>query len=129
MLVSIKESPLYRIANVRSIAFFGASNKIPAMGAAQLSSLLSLGFEGPVYPIHPTEICLHDLKVYRSVLDLPETPDLAAIRLSRDIVCQTMKEYGQKGIRQAIVVSRGVREASEKGEQRVILSSLSGQLL
>jgi acetyl-CoA synthetase (ADP-forming) len=61
MILNIKESPLFRIVNPRSIAFFGASNRFSSMGTNQLSSLKSLGFEGQIYPIHPQE---------RQVLDL-----------------------------------------------------------
>ena len=54
MIEEIKDSPLYPIINPRSIAFFGASNRFSSMGTNQLSSLKSLGFEGRIYPIHPS---------------------------------------------------------------------------
>ena len=40
MLGNIEESPLYNIANPRSVAFFGASNQITSMGTHLLVSLL-----------------------------------------------------------------------------------------
>ena len=46
MLKSIEESPLYGIAYPKSIAFFGASNNISAMGTNQLISIQALGYEG-----------------------------------------------------------------------------------
>ena len=110
MLKSIKESPLYPIANPGSIAFFGASNNISSMGTIQLMSLMALGFEGTVYPVHPKEKQVQDLKAYRSVMDLPETPDLAVLVLPTSIVPQILEECGKKGIRHAIVVSGGFKE-------------------
>ena len=115
MLKSIKESPLFRIVNPRSIAFFGASNRFSSMGTNQLSSLKSLGFEGQIYPIHLKEKQVLGLKAYPSVLELPAVPDLAVMVLPNQIVPQVMEECGQKGIRNAIVVSGGFREVGGEG--------------
>jgi len=38
MLSSVKENPLYKIVNPESIAFFGASNNVSAMGTTQIHS-------------------------------------------------------------------------------------------
>lgn len=115
MFKSIKESPLYQIANPKSIAFFGASNSISAMGTNLLLSLLDLGFEGAVYPVHPKEEQVQNLKAYKNVLDLPEVPDLAVLVLPTRIVCQTMEACGKKGIKHAIVVSGGFKEKGGQG--------------
>ena len=115
MLKSIEDSPLYRIANPRSFAFFGASNNFMSMGSIMLSSLLGGGFEGPIYPVHPKEELVQGLKAYRSVKDLPVAPDLAVLVLPTDIVNRTLEECGRKGIRRAIVVSGGFKEVGDRG--------------
>jgi acetyl-CoA synthetase (ADP-forming) len=53
MLKDITESPLYRIANPQSLAFFGASNNVQSMGTNQLLSVMSMGFEGKDFS-HPS---------------------------------------------------------------------------
>jgi len=115
MSESIEKSPLYRIVNPGSIAFLGASNNFAAMGSMLLSSLQALGFEGPVYPVHPSEKQVQGLTAYRSVFDLPETPDLAVMVLPTRITAEKLEECGQKGIRHAIVVSGGFREVGGDG--------------
>ena len=115
MITSIEESPLYRIANPRSIAFFGASNNFMRMGSILLSSVEALGYEGAIYPIHPTEKQVLGHKAYRSILDLPEIPDLAIIVLPTAIVCQAMEECGRKGIKHVVVVSGGFKETGAEG--------------
>ncbi len=115
MIQSITESPLYPIVNPRSIAFFGASNNFTRMGSIMLSSVQALGYEGTIYPVHMTEQEVRGLKAYPDVMALPEIPDLAIIILPTEIVCQTMEACGQKGIRHAIVVSGGFREAGPEG--------------
>ncbi|MBN1653339.1 MAG: CoA-binding protein [Deltaproteobacteria bacterium] len=115
MIKSITESPLYRIINPRSIAIFGASNNFSRMGSIILSSVQALGYEGAIYPIHPTEKVVRGLKAYPTIADLPEIPDLAIIVLPTEIVCRTINECGRKGIRHAVVVSGGFRETGAEG--------------
>jgi acyl-CoA synthetase (NDP forming) len=115
MIRSIEESPLYPIVNPRSIAFFGASNTFTRMGSMMLSSVQALGYEGKLYPIHQKEKEVRGLKAYAHIADLPEIPDLAIIVLPTEIVCTTLAECGRKGIKHAIVVSGGFREAGPEG--------------
>ena len=115
MINSIMESPLFPIANPKSIAFFGASNNYTTMGTMQFMSMKEMGFPGMVYPIHPKEIEVQGYKAYRSVNDLPEIPDLAFIVLPTRLVCDIIKECGLKGIRRAVVISGGFREVGEEG--------------
>jgi acyl-CoA synthetase (NDP forming) len=115
MIRSIHESPLYRIVNPRSIAFFGASNNFSRMGSIMLSSVQALGYEGAIYPVHQTEQEVRGLRAYPDVPSLPEVPDLAIIVLPTEVVCDTLEACGRKGVKQAIVVSGGFREAGPEG--------------
>jgi len=115
MIDSIYESPLYAIVNPKSIAFFGASNNFMRMGSMILSSVQALGYEGNIYPVHLQEKEVRGLTAYASIMDLPEIPDLAIIVLPTNIVCQTLAACGQKGVKHAIIVSGGFREAGPEG--------------
>jgi acetyl-CoA synthetase (ADP-forming) len=115
MIPSIEASPLYRIANPKSIVIFGASNSITSMGTSLLDSVLNLGFEGEIYPIHPKENRVQNLTAYRSVLDLPSVPDLAMFVLPTRIVSEALDACGRKGIRHAIVISGGFKEVGGEG--------------
>ncbi len=106
---------LHTIVNPGSIAFFGASNRFSSMGTNQLNSVLDLGFEGHVYPIHPMEKSVLGLKAYPKVADLPEVPDLAVMVLPTRVVPQVMEECGHKGIKHAVVVSGGFKEVGGEG--------------
>ena len=117
MIQEIRQSPLYRIANPRSIAFFGASNNVASMGSGILGSLRAQGFEGPVYPVHPRESEVQGLAAYGDVRDLPETPDLAVMVLPTTAVPDVLEGCGQKGIRQAVIVSGGFQEVGAEGAQ------------
>lgn len=109
------ESPLFPIANPKSIAFFGASNNFSAMGTGILRSILSLGYTGTIYPVHPKEARVLDLDAFKRVEDLPEAPDMAFIVLPTRIVCETLDVCGRKGIRHAVIVSAGFNEVGGEG--------------
>ena len=115
MIKFIEESPLYRIANARSMAFFGASNNVSSMGTQLLMTAQAGDFKGDIYPVHLKEKSVLGLDAYRSVADLPEVPDLAVIVLPTGVVNPTLKACGKKGIKQAVVVSGGFKEMGEKG--------------
>ncbi len=115
MIESIEASPLYPIANPKSIVLFGASNNVTSMGTSLLDSVLDLGFKGEIYPVHPKEDRVQNLKAYRSVLDLPNVPELALIVLPTRIVSEAMDACGRKGIKHAIVISGGFKEVGGEG--------------
>jgi acyl-CoA synthetase (NDP forming) len=117
MQPSAKSSPLHRMINPESIAFFGASNSFSSMGTNQLTSILKLGFAGNIYPVHPKETRVLGLKAFQNVQDIPEVPDLAVLVLPTRIVPEILEQCARKGIQYAIVVSGGFREVGGKGVQ------------
>ena len=117
-MTSIFQSPLYPIANPKSIAFFGASNNYSAMGSCILSTILSDGYEGTVYPVHPTENRVLNLPAYAGVKEIPAIADMAFIVLPTKIVAQTLKACGERGIRHAVIVSAGFNEVGGQGVER-----------
>jgi acyl-CoA synthetase (NDP forming) len=103
---------LHAFLNPESITIFGANNEyIGTMGAMMLRNIIFGGFpKDKIFPIHPKLDMIQGLKAYKSVLDLPEIPDLAHIILRPNIVPQVFEECGQKGIKRAIITSGGFRE-------------------
>ncbi len=112
---SIQESPLYPIANPKSIAFFGASNSPLAMGTNILRSILSFDYAGTIYPIHPKEEQVQNINAFQHVSELPHIPDIAFIVLPTTLVSQTLEACGKKGIRHAVIVSAGFTEVGGQG--------------
>ncbi|MHA2472557.1 MAG: CoA-binding protein, partial [Promethearchaeota archaeon] len=49
-------------------------------------------------------------KAYRSIAEVPETPDLAIIVLPPKVVPQVFMECGEKGVKHIVIVSGGFRE-------------------
>ena len=92
------------------------------MGSMQFQNIINGGFEGDLYPIHPKLDNVQGYKAYKSVLELPDIPELAFIILPPKIVPTVMEECGEKGIKYLIITSGGFREVGPEGE------SLSSQI-
>lgn len=99
-----------------SIAFWGASNNPLKMGTVQLANVLGTGFEGRVFPIHPTEASVLGLPAHRSIFDVGVPVDLAQLTLPTDVVPRVLDECGRAGIRRAIIISGGFGEAGGGGK-------------
>lgn len=108
---------LKKILNAKSLAVVGASNSFMSPATNLMATILSSGYKGKVYPIHPKEDTALGLKVYRSVTDIPGDVELVIIVVSNRIVPQVLKECGEKGIKSAVVITAGYREMGKEGEK------------
>lgn len=106
---------LHKVFNPRSIVFFGASNNPMTMGTGQLASLIMAGFKGKIYPVHPSEEKVLGLEAYRSIVEIPEVPDLAVMVLPTRVVPAILDECGKAGVKAAVVVSGGFKEVGGDG--------------
>lgn len=98
----------------RSVAIYGANNKCVGIGSIQLMNIINAGFKGEIFPIHPNLDNIFGFKAYKSIKDVPKTPDLVVIALPAKIVPQIFKECGEKGVKRIILISGGFREVEGK---------------
>jgi acyl-CoA synthetase (NDP forming) len=103
--------------NARSVTFVGASNDPGKWGFLTLKHLLDGGFQGNIYPVNPREGEILGLKVYRSIADIPETPDLAVIIVPPPAVLTVIKECNSKGIKTGIIITAGFAELGGEGSR------------
>jgi acetyltransferase len=97
----------------KSIAIVGASATPGKIGHTVVKNLIESGYEGGIYPINPTADEILGLKVYQSVLDIPEQVDAAAITVPAKFVLDVVKECGEKGVKGLIVITSGFSEVGE----------------
>lgn len=106
--------------NPKSLALIGASRREDSLGAVLAANLMSAGFEGPIYPVHPKADEIGDRVAYPSVADLPEAPDLAVIATPPKSVPDLVAQLAERGTRAAVVITAGFGEGGdEEGHQRL----------
>ncbi len=111
---------LDKLFEPRALAVIGASRTPGKLGHSVLKNVIQHGYQGPVYPVNPNADEILGLPCYPSVLLVPGPIDLAVILIPSERVARALIECGEKGIRGAIVISAGFREAGSEGRRREI---------
>lgn len=104
---------LDRFFQPSSIALVGASDEPGSVGTQVLENLQQAGFAGSVLAVNPSHRQIGDLPCVASVLDLPETPDLAIISIPARAIPQVIDQCGQAGIRAAVVLAPDLAEGDQ----------------
>jgi acetate---CoA ligase (ADP-forming) len=97
----------------KGIAVIGASTTPGKIGHTVVKNLIESGYEGGIYPVNPTADEILGLKVYKSVLDIPDQVDAAAITVPAKFVMEVVKECGEKGVKGLIVITSGFSEVGD----------------
>ncbi|HEX9114299.1 MAG TPA: CoA-binding protein, partial [Nitrospirota bacterium] len=98
-----------------SIAVVGASSDQRKVGHSVLRNLFQFRFPGRLYPVNPAggEILGH--RAYAKIGDIGQPVDLAVIVIPASFVPAALRECAAAGIRSAIVISAGFKEAGKEG--------------
>ncbi|CAI1492649.1 Acetate--CoA ligase [ADP-forming] I subunit alpha [Thermococcus nautili] len=98
----------------KSVAVIGASHVPGKVGNAIMRSV-TLRFNGKVYAVNvkggEIEVNGKKFKVYRSIKEVPDEVDVAVIAVPAKFVPDVIDECGEKGVKGAIVISAGFKEA------------------
>ncbi len=100
---------IHTMLNPRSLAIVGATPR-HEYGGRMLSAALRMKERVNVYAVNPKYDEILGEKAYKSITDLPETPDVVAVVVPYKYVLSTLKEAHAKGTRAAVVISAGFAE-------------------
>ncbi len=103
---------LDRLLRPRRIAVLGAGWALNVIEQCR-----KMGFEGPVWPVHPTKAEIGGLKAYPALADLPAAPDATFIGVNRMRHIDVVAELAAMGAGGAICFASGWTEAGEAGLQ------------
>lgn len=106
-----------------SVAIIGASDSPGKAGHEVMSNLLANGYAGRMYPLNPKAGNIMGRRVYASVKDLPETPDVAVLVIPALATVEALEECAKRGVKFAVIESGGFAEVDEQGaklENRII---------
>ncbi len=100
---------LERLLRPKSIAVFGGE---PA--AEVIRQCERLGYDGELWPVHPTKPEVAGRSAYRSVAELPAAPDAAFVGVNRQLTVDIVAELAARGAGGAVCYASGFREAKDK---------------
>ncbi|HTF99851.1 MAG TPA: acetate--CoA ligase family protein [Nitrospirota bacterium] len=99
----------------RAVAVIGASADAKKVGHAVLNNLVKFKFSGAIYPVNPQCSEILCQKAYPKLADIPGEVDLAIVVIPAKFVPGALRECGAKGVKSAIILSAGFKEAGKDG--------------
>ena len=96
-----------------SVAMIGASDKMGTIPERAIRHLKA-SFTGNIYPINISKEEIYELKCYKSVLDIPETPDLIQIVVRAELVLDALVQGVEKGCKNFVIHSSGFGEGGDE---------------
>ncbi|MGD9317838.1 MAG: CoA-binding protein, partial [Anaerolineae bacterium] len=101
-----------RLLNPRSIAVFGGAQAQETIRQSDL-----MGYKGEIWPVHPKKTEILGRKVYRSVADLPASPDAAYVGVNRYLTVDIVRDLAARHAGGAVCYATGFVEAGEEGSE------------
>jgi acyl-CoA synthetase (NDP forming) len=106
-----------RIMKPDAVAVIGASNESGKIGNSVMKNLIDGGYQGAIYPIHPSADSILGTKAYKSVKDVPGVIDVAVFAIPARLVAQALIEVGEKKIAGAVLIPSGFAETGNVAGQ------------
>jgi acyl-CoA synthetase (NDP forming) len=101
-----------RLLKPRSIAIFGGAQAQEVIRQSD-----RMGYEGEIWPVHPKKTEILGRKVYRSVEDLPASPDAAYVGVNRNLTIDVVRDLAARDAGGAVCYATGFIEAGEEGSE------------
>ena len=101
-----------RLLKPRSIAAFGGSHAEEMIRQCDL-----MGYEGEIWPVHPKKSEILGRRVFRSVAELPGSPDAAYIGVNRHLTIDIVRDLAARDAGGAICYATGFVESGEEGSE------------
>ena len=101
---------LGRLLQPRSIAVIGGRH-----AEAVIRQCRRMGFEGPIWPVHPHRDAMLGLPVSRTVAQLPAAPDAAFVGVNREAAIDVIAALARIGAGGAVCYAAGFREEGDYG--------------
>lgn len=106
---------LNKMFKPESVAIIGASSTSGKVGHIIVDNLINDGFKGEIYPVNPKGGEILGKTAYASIKDIPKTVDLAIITIPSVFVNDTVRDCGEIGVKNIVVITAGFKEVGEEG--------------
>jgi acetyl-CoA synthetase len=101
-----------RFLKPRSIAVFGGAHAQELIRQND-----RMGYKGEIWPVHPKKTEILGRTVYRSVEDLPASPDAAYVGVNRNLTIDIVRDLAARDAGGAVCYATGFTEAGEEGSE------------
>ena len=99
---------LKRLLQPHSIAVFGGREAREVVRQCR-----RMEFAGDIWPVHPSADEVEGLRCFKSVEELPSSPDASFIGVNRQTTVDIVRSLSQKGAGGAVCYASGFKEVSD----------------
>lgn len=114
--LAVPNNDLDAIFRPRSVAVIGAGREATSMSGRLFRNLLA-SFQGPVYPINPKASEIAGVQSFLTILDVPDTVDLAFVVVPFRSALVAIGQCLKKPVRGLVVITAGFSETDAAGQQ------------
>ena len=111
----------------KSVAVFGASDRVDSVGQIVFKNMLESGFKGGLYPINAKNTQVQGQRAYAAIADIVEPVELVVIATPPQTVPDIIEACGIHGVKAAVIITAGFGEAGAAGvalEKELIATAL-----
>jgi acetyltransferase len=101
----------------KSVAVFGASDRVDSVGQIVFHNMLESGFQGSLYPINSRVAEVQGHKAYASISEIEEKVELVVIATPPQTVPDIIEECGKRGVKSAVIITAGFGEIGTEGKE------------
>ncbi len=101
----------------KSVAVFGASDRVDSVGQIVFQNMLDSGFKGALYPINSRSPEVQGRKTYASIAEIEEIVELAVIATPPQTVPDIIEQCGLHGVKAAVIITAGFGEIGAEGKE------------
>lgn len=109
---------LTRLLRPRSVAVLGG-----VWAENVVVQCRKMGFDGPIWPIHPTRAAIGDLPSRPSLADLPQAPDATFIGVNRHATVKVVGQLQAMGAGGAVAFASGWAETGDSNLQSSLVAA------
>ena len=111
--------PLNRLFYPKSVAVVGASPNRRGRANEWIQAYVSLGYQGKLYPVHPTAETIFGFKAFPTVRDIPDEVDLVIFAVPFSVVTQVMRDCVAKKVKYVHLFTAGFSETGQADNVRL----------
>ena len=99
----------------KSVAVFGASDRIDSVGQIVFKNMLDSGFKGQLYPINSKNPTVQGQKAYATIGAIGDPVELVVIATPPKTLPGIIEECGIHGVKAAVIITAGFGEVGHEG--------------
>ncbi len=101
----------------KSVAVFGASDRVDSIGQIVFQNMLESGYQGGLYPINPSHSQVQGKQAYTSIGEIGQAVELVVIATPPQTVPDIIEDCGKHGVKAAVIITAGFGETGPKGQE------------